>query len=293
MSRQSDQSLQNKQIKEHSHNVISSLQSKLANTSDTFKSVLKVSTFHSLSSLLRDLTTFENNFPSKVRSDNLKLQKERKDQYSYTRQDSSVSATSATADSPLYHPERRVTRDANQTNGPALATQSAASPLYASHSFSSQGQGHQQGSHGGDAVIDFGGSFVQQQLQEPNQNSAYLEARDQTIESIESTIAELGQVYTRCVCFCRLAWSAPSGSQTHNHMTRINPPLSCRFASVLAEQREMVQRIDDNVVDVEMNVEGAHGQLLKYYQGISNNRGLMVRSFAVVVVFFGILTVLT
>ena len=54
-----------------------------------------------------------------------------------------------------------------------------------------------------------------------------------------------------------------------------------------------MQRIDDNVVDVEMNVEGAHGQLLKYYQGITNNRGLMVRSFAVVVVFFGILTVLT
>jgi hypothetical protein len=75
--------------------------------------------------------------------------------------------------------------------------------LHASHSFSSQGQSQQHGSHGGDAVIDFGGSFVQQQLQEPNQNSAYLEARDQTIESIESTIAELGQVYTRFVILYR------------------------------------------------------------------------------------------
>jgi syntaxin 5 len=49
-------------------------------------------------------------------------------------------------------------------------------------------------------VIDFSDSFLQQQLQEPNQNSAYLEARDQTIESIESTISELGQVYSRYNC---------------------------------------------------------------------------------------------
>lgn len=66
-----------------------------------------------------------------------------------------------------------------------------------------------------------------------------------------------------------------------------------RFASVLAEQREMVQRIDDNIGDVQTNVEGAHGQLLKYYQGITSNRGLMVKSFAVVVVFFGLMTVLS
>jgi syntaxin 5 len=55
----------------------------------------------------------------------------------------------------------------------------------------------------------------------------------------------------------------------------------------------MVRRIDEDINDVEMNVGGAHDQILKYYQGITSNRGLMVRSFAVVVVFFGILTVLT
>ena len=55
----------------------------------------------------------------------------------------------------------------------------------------------------------------------------------------------------------------------------------------------MVRRIDEDINDVEMNVGGAHDQLLQYYQGITNNRGLMVKSFAVVLVFFGVLTVLT
>ena len=125
---------------------------------------------------------------AKVRSDNLKLQKERRDQYAYSRKDEPVSAApSATTISPLYNPERRVTRDVKY---PA----NSAEP----NSFSSnQTNASSSGSHGGDAVIDFSNSFMQQQLQEPNQNSAYLEARDQTIESIESTIAELGQVYSR------------------------------------------------------------------------------------------------
>jgi hypothetical protein len=86
------------------------------------------------------------------------------------------------ADSPLYNPERRPTRDVygGQTPVASLYQGSPSVP-----------------SPAGDIVIDFGSSFVQQQLQEPNQNNAYMEARDQTIESIESTIAELGQVYTR------------------------------------------------------------------------------------------------
>ncbi|KAJ3359512.1 cis-Golgi t-SNARE syntaxin [Kappamyces sp. JEL0680] len=213
----------NKQVNEHSHNVISSLQSKLANTSDAFKSVLK------------------------VRSDNLKLQKERRDQYSFSGgQDSSSSLTASGADSPLYHPERKPTRD---VYGSSPAASSSSVPYYS-------GPAAAPGPPAGDTVIDFGGSFVQQQLAEPNQNSAYLEARDQTIESIESTIAELGQVYTRF------------GGRS-------------------------LTRIDDNIGDVQMNVEGAHGQLLKYYQGISSNRGLMVKSFAVAVVFFTVFTILT
>ncbi|KAI8895650.1 t-SNARE [Globomyces pollinis-pini] len=194
--------LSNKQTKEHSHNVISSLESKLANTSDAFKSVLK------------------------VRSDNLKQQKERKDQYSFVNQ---AESSSLTSNSPLYHPEKKPTRDVNQS---------------------------------GDAIIDFGSGFQEQQLMEPSQNSAYLEQRDQTIESIESTIAELGQVYKD-------------------------------FANIIAQQREMVQRIDDNTQDVEMNIQGAHSQLLKYYQGISSNRALMFKIFGALMVFFFLFVMMT
>ncbi|KAJ3271777.1 cis-Golgi t-SNARE syntaxin [Terramyces sp. JEL0728] len=185
------QKLPNKYSKEHSHNVISSLQSKLANTSDAFTSVLK------------------------VRSDNLKEQTQRKEQYSFA-----GPSTTGNTDSPLYNPERKFTQQVSN-----------------------------------EAVIDFGSGFMQQELALDNQNSAYIQERNQTIESIESTIAELGQIYTR-------------------------------FASVIAEQRELVQRIDDNIVDVEMNVAGAHTQLLKYYQGISNNRTLMLKIFGVMITFF-------
>jgi syntaxin 5 len=209
----------NTQIKEHSHNVISSLQSKLAKTSDTFKQVLK------------------------TRSDNLKQQNERKDEYSF---DSSANNTQQKfnnvaaqykplignfeggRDSPLYHPEQRPNRQQKE-----------------------------------ETVIDFGSSFMQQELvQQESQNNSYLEARDQTIAAIESTIAELGQVYSR-------------------------------FATVLAEQGELVQRIDDNTSNIQMNIEGAHSQLLKYYEGMSNNRGLMLKTFGVLMVFFLIFVLMT
>jgi syntaxin 5 len=56
--------------------------------------------------------------------------------------------------------------------------------------------------------------------------------------------------------------------------------------TVLAGQRETVQRIDENIQDVELNVEGAHTQLLKYYSGLQSNRWLMIKIFAVLIFFF-------
>ena len=45
-------------------------------------------------------------------------------------------------------------------------------------------------------------------------------------------------------------------------------------------------RIDRNVDEVQTNVEAAHTELLKYFKGITSNRWLMIKIFAVVVVFF-------
>lgn len=48
---------------------------------------------------------------------------------------------------------------------------------------------------------------------------------------------------------------------------------------MVAEQRETVQRIDDNVMEVADNVGGAQRELLKYYASVSSNRWLMLKIF--------------
>ena len=45
-------------------------------------------------------------------------------------------------------------------------------------------------------------------------------------------------------------------------------------------------RIDSNVTETQMNVEAAHTELLKYFKGITSNRWLMIKIFAVIIVFF-------
>lgn len=82
----------------------------------------------------------------------------------------------------------------------------------------------------------------------------YIQSRSTAIESIESTISELGQIFTQ-------------------------------LATMVAEQRETVQRIDADTVDIASNVSGAQRELLKYYASISSNRWLMLKVFGVLIVF--------
>ena len=44
-------------------------------------------------------------------------------------------------------------------------------------------------------------------------------------------------------------------------------------------------RIDENMEDTLANVEGAQGQLMKYLNGISSNRWLMIKIFFILIVF--------
>jgi syntaxin 5 len=87
-----------------------------------------------------------------------------------------------------------------------------------------------------------------------NAQDSYIQSRSTAIESIESTIAELGQIFNQ-------------------------------LAHMVAEQRETVQRIDADTIDIASNVGGAQRELLKYYASISNNRWLMLKVFGVLVVF--------
>ena len=82
----------------------------------------------------------------------------------------------------------------------------------------------------------------------------YIQTRSTAIESIETTIAELGQIFNQ-------------------------------LAHMVAEQRETVQRIDADTFDIASNVGGAQRELLKYYASISSNRWLMLKVFGVLIVF--------
>lgn len=83
----------------------------------------------------------------------------------------------------------------------------------------------------------------------PPQNQ-YMQQRSTAIESIESTISELGSIFSQ-------------------------------LAHMVAEQRETVQRIDDNILEVADNVSGAQRELLKYYNSVASNRWLMLKIFGV------------
>ncbi|KAG0179717.1 cis-Golgi t-SNARE syntaxin [Apophysomyces sp. BC1021] len=104
--------------------------------------------------------------------------------------------------------------------------------------------------------------ITQQQQQEQMmviENDRYIESRSTAIDSIESTIAELGGIFQQ-------------------------------LATMVAEQRETVQRIDQNTDDIEMNVMGAQRELLKYYTNISSNRWLIIKIFVTIVFFFMVFT---
>jgi syntaxin 5 len=81
----------------------------------------------------------------------------------------------------------------------------------------------------------------------------YIQQRSTAIESIESTIAELGSIFGQ-------------------------------LAHMVAEQRETVQRIDADTTDIADNISGAQRELLKYYASISSNRWLMIKVFGVIIV---------
>ncbi|XP_075554406.1 syntaxin 5 isoform X2 [Dermacentor variabilis] len=125
----------------------------------------------------------------------------------------------------------------------------------------------QQGAGGGDFLtinMDEGPRHRQQQQQQQqlllDEQDAYIQSRADTMASIESTIVELGSIFQQ-------------------------------LAHMVKEQEEMVQRIDANVEDTSLNVEAAHSEILRYFQSVTSNRWLMIKVFAVLIVFFIIFVV--
>ncbi|KAK7103417.1 syntaxin-5-like [Littorina saxatilis] len=186
-------------LQTHSNSVVVALQSKLASMSNDFKTVLE------------------------VRTENLKHQKSRREQFS-------------------------------QSSGTTPTLPPSALQGHHTGSVLLQDEAH----HGGDVAIDMGAmdrTRFQQQMQITEETDSYIQERADTMQSIETTIVELGTIFTQ-------------------------------LAHMVKEQEEMVQRIDSNVDDATLNIESAHSEILKYFQSVSSNRWLMIKIFAVLIIFF-------
>jgi len=186
----------------HSNSVVVSLQSHLASMSNKFKTVLE------------------------VRTENMKEQKQRREQFS---QSSSVVSTL-----------------------PASAVSGhMGSVLLLDDCKSYSGSGTDSSPHS----VETDRQRYQQQLQLIDEQDSYIQSRAEAAVNIEQTIVELGSIFQQ-------------------------------LAIMIKEQEETVLRIDANVEDTHMNIEAAHGELVKYFQSVTSNRWLMIKIFAVLIIFF-------
>jgi len=181
------------------------------------------------------LATTSMNFKDvlEVRTQNMKESKDRTEQFMFS---TASAAHQAPSNSILYQRDDPRSRKDTKGKGRAADSDTLALDLNSAE----EGMG--------------GDSYMQMQLMEEQQNS-YIQSRSTAIESIESTISELGQIFSQ-------------------------------LATMVAEQRETVQRIDADTFDIASNVSGAQKELLKYYSSISSNRWLMLKLFGVLIIFF-------
>jgi len=209
--------------KKHSSSVVVSLQSKLANMSKSFKQVLE------------------------IRTENLKHQKERRDQFS------SQPPIVSSALPPRNAQGGALMSATRNSPGPSGQTTGATNGSFLIDMDDDDGKGASGGATGGG-----GATSMQQQMQQLaliDETDSYIQERSDAMQNIESTVVELGQIFTQ-------------------------------LATMVKEQEEMIQRIDANVADTELNVEAAHGEILKYFQSVTSNRWLMIKVFLVLIVFF-------
>ena len=96
------------------------------------------------------------------------------------------------------------------------------------------------------------------------------------MENIESTIVELGVIFKQ---LAEMVKDQEEQVERYKH----------HFTDVL--KVHIWNRIDANVAEVDLNVQAAHTELLKYFQSVTSNRWLMVKIFLVLIVFFIIFVV--
>jgi syntaxin 5 len=203
------------QVGEHNNNVLMLLQSKLADVGGNFREVLEVRTKNIQASRSRT-ENFVNVAASHSQSD---LDPKR-------------------TDSPLYNQTPQRGRSPGFQN--TSAAQQDLLSLDPSGSSALMRSGAQS-----DAQL-----LMMEEAQPQNQ---YIQQRGQAIETIESTISELGSIFGQ-------------------------------LAQMVSEQSEQIERIDANTEDVVDNVQGAQRELMKYWSRVSGNRWLVAKMFGVLMI---------
>uniref|UniRef100_A0AC35UBG3 t-SNARE coiled-coil homology domain-containing protein n=1 Tax=Rhabditophanes sp. KR3021 TaxID=114890 RepID=A0AC35UBG3_9BILA len=138
-----------------------------------------------------------------------------------------------------------------RTNGPMLPNSSTKSLLLMDD----------ERKHG--VALDMDG-LEQEQLQNQamilDETEGYLRSRNTAMETIEKNIHEIGSIFSQ-------------------------------LATLVAEQGDMITRIDSNVEQSSINIEGAHHELVKYFNTIARNRWLVFKVFFTICIAFMIFVV--
>lgn len=115
---------------------------------------------------------------------------------------------------------------------------------------------------------------------------SYIQSRADTMQNIESTIVELGSIFQQLAHMVKeqeetIQRYRPPPSPPSMSVPSVSVRLSHSFTPVFC-----AHRIDASVEDAQLNVEAAHGEILKYFQSVTSNRWLMVKIFLILIVFF-------
>ncbi|KAM7534329.1 hypothetical protein Aperf_G00000115724 [Anoplocephala perfoliata] len=225
LSKADSSSYNHQQSARHASSVLMSLQSRLAGMSEWFKRVLE-----QRSKALRDQATRKNIFSSQEKPVNgfvnMAFEPQNHLDGSKTALSSTTVPNAAVVPSILLQDEQR----ARQANGVEPSNSSA-------------------------NLLLTDRSQQQQKMLYRDQTEAYLAARHDTVQTIEHTIVELGEIFQQ-------------------------------LATMVHEQEERVERIDANVEDSLVSVESGHTELLKYLRSVSSNRWLMFKVFGILLIFF-------
>jgi syntaxin 5 len=110
-------------------------------------------------------------------------------------------------------------------------------------------------SHSGHQLeAGFGQQQEQQYLLAPLAETQYYDARERAVTEVEKTIGELGTLFKR-------------------------------LATMISEQQEMVERIDEDVETTVTNADRARNLLLEAYEKASSNRQMFMKLFGIFGVF--------